>query len=157
MQRTLLPLFLLLLLGLAVWGLWSTRPQPDIEPRPEATPTVAAVEPTQAPRSAGPPPGYRLAGLAVGDPTSYAAIELPDGSSHLYRVDSDVPGLGRVTAINHAGAEIETENGTFTLQLQPAATATPDRRRINGEGSREPTTPPKLPEDRDDTTLEPAA
>ena len=158
MQRAGLPLLVLLVLGIAVWGLWATRSQSPESPVPAPTSAAApAAEATSASTTVEAPPGFRLAGLAVGDPTSFAAIELPAGSSHLYRVDSDVPGLGRVVAITNAGADIEGEHGTFTLKLRPAATPTPDRRRINGESGSPPTTPPARPDDRGDTTHEPAA
>ena len=156
MQRAALPLIVLLVLGTAVWLLWTTRPQTPSEHAPTQTPAAEAAAAT-APPSSEPATGYRLAGLAVGDPESFAAIELPDGTSHLYRVDSEVPGLGRVVAITNAGADIEGEHGTFTLKLKPAATPTPDRRRINGETGSPPTTPPARPDDRDDTALEPTA
>lgn len=157
MQRAGLPLLVLLVLGIAVWGLWTTRSQSPVNPLPAPTSAVAPVAEATSAATAEAPPGFRLAGLAVGDPASYAAIELPDGTSHLYRVDSDVPGLGRVVAITNAGADIEGEHGTFTLKLRPAATPTPDRRRINGESSSPPTMPPARPDDRGDTTHEPAA
>ena len=60
-------------------------------------------------------------------------------------------------AMRNAGADIEGEHGTFTLKLKPAATPTPDRRRINGESGNPPTTPLARPDDRDDTALEPTA
>ena len=109
MQRA-LPLILLLILGVAVWWLWTTRPpQPESKPEAVATAVPATPAPQAKAESSGPPPGYRLAGLAVGDGASFVAIELPDGSSHLYRIDSDVPGLGRVASITHGGVEIEGE------------------------------------------------
>lgn len=155
MQRS-LPVLVLLLLGVAVWWLWTTRPQPGDETSAAPTPTAQATVPTAEVMASGPPPGYRLAGLAIGEPQSFAAIELPDGNSRLYRLESDVPGLGRVVAITPRGVEIEAENGRFTLQLKPAATATPDPRRVNGAAG-EPTAPPRLPDGRDDTGLEPTA
>lgn len=119
-------------------------------------PVAEASATAAAPAVAGPPPGYRLAGLAVGHPTSFAAIEFPDGNSHLYRVGSKVPGLGRIAAITEAGATIEGEHGRFTLHLKPAATATPDRRR-RGERAAGPTPEPQNPADRDDKAREPDA
>jgi hypothetical protein len=155
MQRAAVPLLVLLVLGAAVWWLWTTRPQPPLRAAATQTPAAVAQAVTPGP-SSEPPAGYRLAGLAVGEPESFAAIELPDGSSHLYRVDANVPGLGRVVAITNAGAAIEGEHGNFTLKLKPAATQTPDRRRVNGEA--EPaTTPTARPGDRDDTAHEPTA
>jgi hypothetical protein len=155
MQRV-LPLIVLALLGVAVWWLWTTRPRPGEEAQP-ATPTAAVAPPTAPAASAAAPAGFRLAGVAVGDPESFAVIELPNGSSRLYRIDSEVPGLGRLVGITQTGAEIEGEGGKITLRLKPAATPTADRRRVNGERSDEPTAPPKLPGGRDDTDLEPAA
>jgi hypothetical protein len=154
MQRAALPLLVLVVLAFTVWLLWTTRPQTQSQPAPTPVPDVAAADTPAAASEA--PPGFRLAGLAVGDPQSYAAIELPDGSSHLYRVDSDVPGLGRVVAITNAGAAIEGEHGKFTLKLKPAATPTPDRRRINGEAGNAATTPSARPDDRGDKAAEPA-
>lgn len=156
MQRIVLPLLLLAILGLAVWWLWTTRPQSASDQvAPTATP---AVDTTPAePAVSGPPVGYRLAGLAVGEPESFAVIELPNGNSQLYRVDGKVAGLGRIVEITEAGATIDGDHGRFTLQLKPAPTPTQDRRRVNGETADEATTVPERPEDSGDKALEPAS
>ena len=157
MQRA-VPLLLLVVLGVTAWWLWATRSQ-RVPQKIDPTPTTVADAPArESPAAAGPPPGFRLSGLAVGEPESFVAIELPDGKSQLYRVDSEVPGLGRIVEITESGAAIEGEEGRFTLQLKPAATATPDRRRVNGEGDEgETTTPPQRPGGPGDTALEPTA
>lgn len=156
MQRAALPLLLIAILGLAVWRLWTTRPQPASEQvAPTSTP---AVETTPAePAVSGPPVGYRLAGLAVGEPESFAVIELPNGNSQLYRVGAKVAGLGRIVEISEAGATIDGEHRRFTLQLKPAPTPTQDRRRVIGETAGEATTVPERPEDLGDKALEPAS
>jgi hypothetical protein len=156
MQR-MIPLLLVIVLGVAVWWLWTMRPQP-VSQAMAPTPTAVSKAAGKDTPIAGPPPGFRLSGLAVGEPESFVAIELPDGKSQLYRLDGDVPGLGRIVEITESGAVIEGENGRFTLQLKPAATVTPDRRRINGEEAEgETTTPPKRPGGPADTALEPTA
>jgi hypothetical protein len=159
MQRAVLPLLLLAALGLAVWWLWTTRLPAPAEQFAATTPTAAAPAATAGGPAAagGPPSGYRLAGLAVGEPASFAVIELPNGNSQLYRLDSKVPGLGRIVEITEAGATIEGDQGRFTLQLKPAPTPTPDRRRTNGEKSGESTTAPEPPDGRGDKALEPAS
>lgn len=149
-QRILVPI----LLGAALAsGAWLLYQRTQIQPLPLAatpSPTPASTATPPQPVAAEVDGSFRLAGTAVGDPTSYAAIELPDGTSHLYRADSDVPGLGRLVAIHPDRVVLRGPDGETTLTLKPAATATADRRRLKSD----PTPPPPLPADSDGTLRE---
>ncbi len=125
-------LFLALVTISGVW-LWGRLMHSFVSPAPPAaTATVSpAPRPTTVAATAGSPTpqpvaaGYRLAGVAVGDPDSFAVIEAPDGSTGLYRLNDDVPGLGELTRIEAERVVISGGAGAFELQLAPAATATP--------------------------------
>ncbi len=135
MQPRALLLALLLLALVAISGMWlwdrlirSVAPSAS----PAATATVSpAAPPTAAGAGAGSPTpqpdaaGYRLAGVAVGDPDSFAVIEAPDGSTGLYRLNDDVPGLGELARIEAERVVISGSSRSFELQLAPAATPTP--------------------------------
>jgi hypothetical protein len=100
---------------------------------PARTATLAAGgTPTPAQRSAG----YRLAGVALGEPESFAVIEAPNGSTGLYRLHDDVPGLGELLGIDAERVVIRGAAGQFDLWLAAAPTATP---------APPPTTPPHSP------------
>jgi Type II secretion system protein C len=116
-------LALMLASGYWLWG----RLQDLAPPAPAApTPTVAATRTvTPVPTIVTAPPGYRLAGVAVGEPDSFAVVESSAGSSALYRVGDDVPGLGRLMHIEAERVVLQTEGGQFELWLTPASTATP--------------------------------
>ena len=133
MQPRAAMLILLLLILAAVSAVWlwgrlipTTAPArlatATMAPRATATARLAAgATPTQAP----PPPGYRLAGVAIGDPESFAVIEAPNGSTGLYRLNDDVPGLGQLLRIEAERVVIRGAAGEFELWLAPAATPTP--------------------------------
>jgi hypothetical protein len=116
-------------LVLLVLGWWVWRQlivPPAVRPVSTPTPTVAAtVEDTPTPRTA--PPGYRLAGVALGEPDSFAVVEAPGGSNVLYRVNAEIPGLGRLVRIEAERVLVSTEDGELELWLAPASTPTPTR------------------------------
>jgi hypothetical protein len=125
-------LLVLLLLGLvALSGFWLWgRVIKGGAPARVATATLAPVRtatlaaggtPTPAQR----PAGYRLAGVALGEPESFAVIEAPNGSTGLYRLHDDVPGLGELIRIDAERVAIRGAAGQFDLWLTPAPTATP--------------------------------
>jgi hypothetical protein len=117
---------LLLVLGSGYW-LWG-RLLRSPSPAPTAVPPVAtATAPVSRTVTAAPaaaPAGYRLAGVAVGEPASFAVIEAPNGANVLYRVNASVPGLGRLLRIEAERIVVEGPNGQFDLWLMPAATPT---------------------------------
>ena len=127
--RYLYPVIALFVVLLLAWWIRERSPMARRQ-HASAAATATAVGPTApvtaAPPTPHPPPGHRLAGLAVGA-VSFVAVEHPDGSTALYRVGDDVPGLGRVEAITEAGATFTGDNGTMTLQVTapapPTATA----------------------------------
>jgi len=141
MQRLVVPLALTLTLAAGAWLLWNRIAAAPGAPKPHvatATPTPTA---TQAP-AATPIQAFRLAGTAVGDPTSWAAIEHPDGSSGLYRTGEEIPGLGLIVAIHTNYIVIAGRDEEFRLNVMPAPTPTPDRRRWSGDAGLTPTATP---------------
>jgi hypothetical protein len=131
MSAPLMRAFVLLLFALVlVSGYWLwTRLLETAGPQPAGTtPTATATRtPTAIPTTVKAPPGYRLAGVAVGEPESFAVVETAAGTSGLYRVGADVPGLGRLLRIEAERIVVQSEAGQFDLWLAPAATATPTR------------------------------
>lgn len=129
-QRLALALMLLLLALMLASGYWLWDRLQDLEPAhptvavPTATATITA---TAAPTVLKAPPGYRLAGVAVGEPESFAVVEAPSGIHALYRVGEDVPGLGRLLRIEAERVVVQNDGGEFELWLAPAPTATPGR------------------------------
>jgi hypothetical protein len=124
-------LILLLLVLVAVSGFWlwgrlieggASSPVATATMPPACTATLAA---GGTPTPLQPPPGYRLAGVAVGEPESFAVIEAPSGSTNLYRLHDDVPGLGELVRIDAERVVMRGAAGQFDLWLAPAATATP--------------------------------
>ena len=98
------------------------------------------------------PAGYRLAGVAVGEPESFAVIEAPDGSHGLYKGDEDVPGLGRLVVIEAERIIVEGASGRFELGLAPGATRTPTYTSPVGRRTpRAPTPRPRPPAPAGDT------
>ena len=124
-------LILLSLVLVAVSGFWLWgRLIPGGAPSPVATATMPPARTATwavggTPTPLRPPPGYRLAGVAVGEPESFAVIEAPNGSNNLYRLHDDVPGLGELVRIAAEQVVIRGAAGQFDLWLAPAATATP--------------------------------
>jgi len=115
-------LIVTLLSGLWLWKRLVTTLAPQLPSTPTASATAPAV-PTPTPLRA--PPGYRLAGVAVGEPDSFAVIEAPNGSHTLYHLDAEVPGLGKLVRIEAERVLVQSERGEFEMWLAPAATATP--------------------------------
>jgi hypothetical protein len=115
-------------LAVVLVGLWLLFPGPAEESssRPTATPSPTPTVATAASPAAtpGPPAGYRLAGVAGGDERSFVAVELPDGSTELFRLGADVPGLGRLVRIEEKRATFEGADGAFSMQVGPKPTPT---------------------------------
>jgi len=137
--------FLTVLSGRWVWRQLTESlapPQPATAP---ASPT-ASPAPTASPVQA--PPGYRLAGVAVGDSDSFAVIEEPTGRHTLYHIDADIPGLGRLLTVEAEHVVIAGTSGQFELWVAPAPTASPTRARpstARPAGTREPMAKPATP------------
>jgi hypothetical protein len=131
MQPRTMLLVLLLLILVAVSGFWLWgRLIEGSAPSPVATTTMppartATLAATGTPTPVQAPPGYRLAGVALGEPESFAVIEAPNGFTGLYRLHDDVPGLGELLRIDAERVVIQGKAGQFDLWLAPAATATP--------------------------------
>jgi hypothetical protein len=96
-------------------------PSPATATPTNPSPSVPTAPPLQAPR------GYRLAGVAVGEPASFAVVEAPSGANVLYRVDADIPGLGRLVRIEAERIVVQSDAGQIELWLMPAASPTPTR------------------------------
>jgi len=114
-------LFLVTLLVVSTWWVWRRVTAP---PAPLATPTAVPATPTPTATPMQAPPGYRLAGTALGDTNAFAVIEGPTGRTALYRLDADIPGLGRLVRITADRAVLESTGGRFELRLAPASTPT---------------------------------
>jgi len=143
-QRFVIPAILAVALVAGAWLLWhraASLPapaQPTPVPSATATPATVAAEPE--------PSAFRLAGTAVGEPVSFAAIEFPDGMSHLYRDDEVVPGLGRIVGIHPDHVMFRDDEGkSLRLFLQPAPSPTPERRLLNEPESTAATRPAASP------------
>ena len=132
--RTVLGLTLLLLavVGMSGFWLWNRLVRTALLPSPvAATATMAPLMRVTAGATAAetPPPrspaGYRLAGVAVGEPESFAVVEAPNGATALYRLNDEVVGLWQLIRIDAERVVVRGEAGQFELWLSPAATATP--------------------------------
>lgn len=119
-------LALLLIAAVAFW-LWPGRKHTAVVPAgaPVTPPARATVVPAAMTTPALSPPGYRLAGVAVGDPDSFAVVESPSGASALYHLDEPIPGLGRLVRIEAEQVVVESKAKRMVLWLRPAATPTP--------------------------------
>ena len=129
-QRVAVAVMLLLLALLLVSGYWLWGRLKDLEPAPQNPPAPSATPAqtvTPQPTVLKAPVGYRLAGVAVGEPESFAVVEAPSGAHALYRTGEDVPGLGRLLRIEAERVVVQNESGQFDLWLTPAPTATPGR------------------------------
>ncbi len=148
-QRLGLLIILLLILFTLASGLWLwTRLVGSAAPsRPAvATPTpAAAASGAVSPAPARPPPGYRLAGTAVGEPDSFAVVEAPDGATALYRLNDEVSGLGRLIRIEAERVVVQGDTGKFELWVAPAATRTPTPTRGPVRRASTPTPRPRPP------------
>ena len=91
-QRVVLWILLAFLLGMAGVFLWR-RAERQSAPAPTPAPTLtpSPAPPTSTPTAVAAPPGYRLAGTAMGGPTAYAAIEAPGGNMSLYKRNTEIP------------------------------------------------------------------
>lgn len=157
MSRTLAPITLLVIALAAVCWLWAHAPEPASAPTPVPTARVEPTAPLPAAEATLPLERlYRLAGVALGDPVSYAAVEAPDGSSNLYRQGAEIIGLGRLDEIHPDHVVITSENGRIELPLKPAPSPTAEHRRLGRAPKRTATPASELlpPADLDDTTDE---
>jgi hypothetical protein len=118
---------LVMLAAVAAWWLWGPTPTPTAVPTPPLSPTTAAPEAVGTPTPLAAPAGYRLAGVALGEPDSFAVVETPNGRTALYRIDAEVPGLGRLMRIEAERVVVRTATGEVELWLGPAATPTRTR------------------------------
>ncbi len=114
-------LLLIILSGLWLWRRLVNTLAPQLPSTPAAT---ATTPPALTPTALRAPPGYRLAGVAVGEPDSFAVIEAPSGAHALYHLDADVPGLGKLVRIEAERVLVQSERGEFEMWLAPAATVT---------------------------------
>jgi len=127
-------LLLLFLAGFAGAWLWmrlhhieaqrAAVPTPPTIPTARPSPTVPSA--ADAEPVAPPPEGYRLAGVALGTPSSFAVVEDPLGKSGLYRVGDPIDGLGRLRTIEAHRVVVDGTDGAVELQLAaaPAPTVT---------------------------------
>ena len=127
--RTVLLILLLLILvvvsRLWLWGRLTEGGAPSrVATAAMPPPRTATLAETATPTAGPPPPGYRLAGVAVGEPESFVVIESPNGSANLYRLHDDVPGLGELVRIEAERVVVRGAATQFDLWLTPAATAT---------------------------------
>ncbi|HYD49635.1 MAG TPA: type II secretion system protein N [Terriglobales bacterium] len=154
MPRAFAPLAILLVALLAVWWLWAVSPPPPAAP-PLAAPSPLAPSPTAPAAQAEDERSriYRLAGVAVGT-VSYAAIELPDGSSNLYRQGAEILGLGTLSEVHTDHVVIASADGPMVLQLKPAPSPTSDPRRLGPAARRTVIRPQAQAADPDDTAFE---
>lgn len=149
-QRSMLILILLLVLmvasGFWLWGRLvgrETSPSGGTSESPRPTPTATPT--TAVPTAVQAPPGYRLAGVAVGEPDSFAVVEAPNGTHTLYRADAEVPGLGRLVRIEAERVVVQGAAGQFEMWLTPAATPTPTIARSPARRTPTPRLPPPTP------------
>jgi hypothetical protein len=126
--RAVLLILLLLILFVSGFWLWGRLTEGGTPSRVATTtmppPGTATPAETATPTAGPPPPGYRLAGVAVGEPESFVVIEAPNGSANLYRLHEDVPGLGELVRIEAERVFVRGAAAEFDLWLTPAATVT---------------------------------
>lgn len=124
MIARLLAAVLVVVAVLLAWILWQRRAetQPrDPTPPPAATATVT---PEAAPT---PVEGYRLAGTAAGGRGRYAVFADPGGTTEMYRVGEEIPGLGALTRVGELEAEVATAGGgQRSFRVRPAPTRVPE-------------------------------
>jgi Type II secretion system protein C len=130
--RAVLGLILLAIVGVSGFWLWNRLVRSVLVPSSvTATATMApGMRVTAGITAAGTPPprspaGYRLAGVALGEPESFAVVEAPNGATGLYHLNDEVTGLGQLIRIEAERVVVRGETGQFELWLSPAATATP--------------------------------
>lgn len=123
-----LTLLLLATVLISGWWLWtrlasSLAPGGPVAQTAARAPSPAAA--TVAPAGTPAPAGFRLAGVALGEPDSFAVVETANGTTALYRLHDEVAGLGELIRIDAERVVVRNANGQFELWLSPAATATP--------------------------------
>lgn len=129
----------LLAVVICAW-LWTRRTPPVVELAP-ATPTTVAA-PTEPPAPTEEPiVEVRLAGTAILANEASAIIEFPDGTSGFFQVGDQVSDVGTIAQIRDGLVVLTSSDGDVTLRVQPAATGTPDRRRVKGQPTAAETTP----------------
>jgi hypothetical protein len=129
-SRAVLGLILLAIVGVSGFWLWHRLVRSVLVPSPvTATATMApGMRTTAGITAAGtptPPAGYRLAGVALGEPQSFAVVEAPNGATGLYHLNDEITGLGQLIRIEAERVVVRGETEQFELWLSPAATATP--------------------------------
>jgi len=147
-------LLLLFLAGFAGALLWqrlrhieaqrAALPTPTTVPVVQPSPTVP-VEATAEP-AATPPTGFRLAGVALGAPHSFAVVEDPLGKSGLYRAGDPIDGLGRLRTIEAQRVVVDAPDGVVELRLAAAPPPTVTRTAAaHGTDTPGPAVTPKRP------------
>jgi len=126
---------LLLLFVVMAWWLWSRIVRVAAPPSPAGvganapagTPLKSSeTQATGRPAPGQPAPaGYRLAGVALGEPESFAVVEAPNGTTGLYRLQDSISGLGELVRIEAERVVVRGDHEQFELWLAAAATATP--------------------------------
>lgn len=118
--RVLAAVMALVAAALLAWILTHPSSQTSAPPAAASSPTVAATATAAA--AATVVPGYRLAGTALGLRGRYAVFEAPDGTTEMYRVGEEVPGLGTLQRVGDVDAVLLTSSGEMRFQVRPAPT-----------------------------------
>ena len=129
-RQTFLITLLLLLFVVMAWWLWSRIVRVAAPPSPAGVGTnVPAGTPLKSSETQATgrpaPAGYRLAGVALGEPESFAVVEAPNGTTGLYRLQDSISGLGELVRIEAERVVVRGDHEQFELWLAAAATATP--------------------------------
>lgn len=118
--RVLAAVMALVAAALLAWILTHPSSETSAPPAAASSPTVAATATAAA--AATVVPGYRLAGTALGLRGRYAVFEAPDGTTEMYRVGEEVPGLGTLQRVGDVDAVLLTSSGEMRFQVRPAPT-----------------------------------
>ena len=122
--RVLAAILALLEALLLLWTLWRRGGADAVAPPPAPVATATA---TQGVATAPTPvQGYRLAGTALGLRGRYAVFEDPSGSTEMYKVGDEVPGLGKLLYVGTIDAKVATSSGDAEFRVRPAPTNVPD-------------------------------
>src|SRR6185369_6706029 len=65
-------------------------------------------------------------GTALGLRGRYAVFEDPAGSTDMYRLGDEIPGLGTLARIGEVDAAVTTSAGEMRFQVRPAPTKVPE-------------------------------